>query len=82
MWRLLLSCLAPLLLVLAFSLPAARAQQGGTPPSTTSPSPAPSSSSEGGGSSRGQEVGVFPWVIAFIFTVLILLVVCMPSRKG
>jgi hypothetical protein len=81
MGRLLLTWLASLLLVLAFCLPAARTQAPPAPPPAPSPTltPAPAPSAEGGG---GQSGSAFPWLVAVLFTVVILLVVCMPSRKN
>ena len=81
MWRSILSGLASLLIVLACCLPAARAQLRDADTSRSEPAPTapgPSTPKEGG----GVETGPFPWVVAFLFTAVILLVVCMPSRKN
>ena len=35
-----------------------------------------------GGEASGPSTPMFPLIVAFGFTVVILLIVCMPSRKG
>ncbi len=67
MCRSLFSWLGSVLVLLACFLPIAQAQPDGGPP-------------QGGGG--GGEPGAFPWLVAVLFTALILLVVCMPSRKN
>jgi hypothetical protein len=78
MWRLLVTWLGSLLLVLAFCLPAGRAQAPNPPAPAPGPAPAASPSEQGG----AEGPGAFPWLVAVLCTVLILLVVCMPSRKN
>ncbi len=79
MWRSLSSYLASLLLCLACFLPVSRAQSGTEGPGPGGPTPTASSSSSEG---QAEKPSAFPWLVAVVFTVVILLVVCMPSRKN
>ncbi len=44
--------------------------------------PGTSGTAPGGGEASGPSTPMFPLIVAFGFTVVILLIVCMPSRKG
>jgi hypothetical protein len=72
MWRWLLPWFASLLVVLACWLPAGRAQ---APPPHA---PAPAAPAE----NPADRSFVLPWAVAAACTIVILLIVCMPSRKG
>ncbi len=76
MWRSLLPYLASLLVVLACFLPASRAQPPGGAEGPTAAAPT------GTDGPTGKEGNALPWLVAIVFTALILLVVCMPSRKN
>ena len=78
MWRrFLVGCVAPLTLTVAFCLPAAQAQ-------TTVPRGA---SQMGGDDSSSSEKGsektpAFQYLMAALYALAIMVVVCMPSRKA
>jgi hypothetical protein len=66
MWRRLLRWLAPLALGLACSLPVAAADPPGDSPDKQHAEPIPA----------------LQYVAAFVFLILILLILCKPSRKS
>ncbi len=70
--------LAPLLIGLCLWLPAGRAQAPGPPPAPApvgGAPPAAAQPAEGGGP------GVLALAVTAVFSLVILLIVCMPSRK-
>lgn len=67
--RYLLHLVLALVLTLAVSLPAARAQNA--PPAQ-----------DGGGEEKAVKVPALQYTVAFLLTMLILMIVCMPSRKS
>jgi len=76
MWRrFLVSCLAPLALLLIFCLPSAQAQ---TVPRGVSQMGDDSSSAEKG----GERTPAFQYLMAVLYALGVMVVVCMPSRKA
>jgi hypothetical protein len=68
MLRRLLHCFAACLLVLSLAVPAVRAQ----------PTTAPAAETEKG----EKSTPVFPYFLLILYSLLILTIVCMPSRKA
>ena len=76
MWRrFLVCCLAPLTITLAFCLPVAQAQ---TVPRGASQMGDDSSSSETG----SEKTPAFQYLMAALYALAVMVVVCMPSRKA
>jgi hypothetical protein len=71
--RLLLRLLALPVLALALWTPAAQAQ-----PTTSAPQTKPPPSDE----EKGERSFAFPYALLLIYTLLVLTIVCMPSRKA